>query len=46
MTKSSMDKPLEEKRRAISSREKLVSIMLGLTLDIDDVRPSLLPSGT
>ena len=45
-TRSCKERPLEEKCWSISSRVKVVSMMLGRTLEASETRPSLLPKGT
>ena len=45
VTRSSKDNPLEEKSFIMSSTEKLVSTILGLTLEAAETFPSLLPVG-
>lgn len=45
ITRSSKDNPLEVKILLISSNEKLVSIMFGLTFEAAETLPSLRPVG-
>lgn len=45
VTRSSKDNPLEEKSFFMSSTEKTVSAILGLTLEAAETIPSLLPVG-